>query len=492
MNTRWDPAQSAEHVVQAVGVRPVEAMAYATSWAARLVTDNGQAVFPAAHQWLRQHQHADGSWGSVIPQPHDRLVSTLAAVLALYDVQQAWAQRAVRAGVTYLRRHGRDWQGAPGETIGFEVVAPCLVEEATSWGLLSAEGFSELAALRCDKLSLIPTATLIHRPTPLLYSMEALANIAPLRMFAPHASLSGAMADNPAATAALWAATGDVAALSYLHEAAHSTGGAGMPETYPIDVFEPAWVLYVLHRAKLTPPNAKQHVERLAQLARKAGRGLGISESFPVPDSDDTAMVANVLNAYGHSDSSLLEALLSFETDTHFAGFPHERGAPVSANARILEALTRHSDQYAPQLAKILSFLLDTRQEGAWWTDKWHRSPHYATAQVAFALANTVPHELTGTWQWLLDSQHTHGAWGIAGGQPEETAYAVLALDSMEPHLGPAPADTYRHAHTYLRQHLNTPTYAELWVGKGLYTPATVVRAAILAACTLSDRKAAS
>ncbi|MEU2451100.1 prenyltransferase/squalene oxidase repeat-containing protein [Streptomyces sp. NPDC012765] len=482
-----------DQLVRELGSRPVEAMAYATAWAARLAHPSGEPVFPAAFQWLRDHQHPDGSWGGTIARPHDRLVSTLAAVLALQDAPHPWAPAALHAGVAYVQRHRGGWRDAEGETVGFELVAAQLTAQAAARGLITGAGFEELAALRRDKLSRVPADVLARQPTTLLYSMEALEGILPAAAtLAVHAGPNGSMADNPPATAALWAVTADPAALAYLRSAAASTGGSGMPETYPIDVFEPAWTLYVLHRGGLTTPDTPRHVQRLADLARTARQGIGQSSGFPVTDSDDTAMVANVLHAHGHDDAPLLSSLLAFETDTHFLGFPHERGAAVSANARVLEALARRPHRFRTQITKALNFLLDQRREVGWWSDKWHLSPYYATAQVAFALEHTAPHEMDGTRQWLLDSQHADGSWGTGAGLPEETAYAVLALAATETHHGPVPPPLYQRAHTYLRQHLTAPEFAELWVGKGLYTPATVVRSTIAAACAIASRKAAS
>jgi halimadienyl-diphosphate synthase len=408
-------------------------------------------------------------------------------VLALHGVDEPWAADAVRSGVDYLRGHANDWRGAVGEPIGFEVVAPYLVERAGAAGLLSTDGLGELAALRDDKLARVPPGALTGQPTALLYSLEVLGELAPPREVAAFAAVNGSMANNPAATAALWSATGAHPALSYLRAAARSTGDGGMPEIYPISVFEPGWVVYLLHRAGLTTVEAKRHVERLVELAEGARRGLGVSAEFPVPDSDDTAMVANVAHAFGHDNAALLESLLCFEVDDHFVGFQHERGAPVSANARVLEALGRQPDRFAAQVAKATTFLLDSRKDGGWWYDKWHLSPHYATAQAVFALADTTPPgTLSGTRQWLLDTQHPDGSWGMAGGLPEETAYAVLSLDALGDRHGPVPTDSVRRAGDYLGEHLDDVDFAELWIGKGLYTPPSVVRAAVLAAHVVS------
>jgi hypothetical protein len=474
----------AEMLISELELRPVASMAYATAAAAALHAD-GTAVFPTAVEWLRRHQHDDGSWGGAVFHPQDRMVSTLAAVLALRDLRTEWADRAVAGGSRYLREHSQAWRETDAELIGFEVIAPDLVERAHAAGLVSTDGLADLSALRSDKLSRFPPRAITERASSLLYSLEAVLSLFQPQHVIRFLGPDGSLANNPAATAAAWAITGDPASLTYLHRAAESTGDGGLPEVYPIDVFEPAWVLYLLGRAGLVPPTAGQHVERLAQLTcERDGQGIGISEWFPAPDSDDTAMVANVLHAYGRDDSMLLEALLSFETDECFAGFAFERGAPVSANARVLEALSRQPDRFGPQIAKATKFLLDTRREQAWWQDKWHLSPYYATAQAA---AGLPPEHLGGTWHWLLDTQHSNGSWGMADGQPEETAYAVLALDALQPHHGPMPVNTYQRARHYLHDHLDRTDHAELWIGKGLYTPISVVRAAILAAHTITD-----
>ena len=479
----------ADRIVDVLGERPVAAMAYSTAWAARLVTDDGAPVFPRAREWLRTHQHGDGSWGGSVPNAYDRLVSTAAAVLALRELPDDWAAQAVHAGAGYLRDHATDWQGTVGEPIGFEVVAPHLVAQARSAGLCEMDSLDELVRLRDDKLSRVPPGALSRQPTGLLYSLEALGELVALPEMARFTAVNGSMANNPPATGVMWEATHDPAALGYLNEAARSAGDGGMPEIYPINVFEPSWVIYLLGRAGLVPPAAREHVARLAKLPGATGEPVGVSEEFPVPDSDDTAMVANLSHSFGFDATPLLESLLSFETDTHFVGFAHERGAPVSANGRILEALRQQEQRFAPQIAKARDFLVDVRRESAWWYDKWHLSAYYATAQAVFGLAGIVPAAtLTGTWRWLLDGQHPNGSWGLAGGLPEETAYAVLALDALEPHLGPVPADTYRRAAAYLRDHLDATDFAELWIGKGLYTPPAVVRAAVLSAYALSRK----
>lgn len=482
-----DTSERVNRLLAELGRRPVASSAYSTAWTARLTDDTGQPVFPQARQWLRRHQHADGSWGGAVPGPHDRLVSTMAAVYVLHGIDESWTVSAVRSGVDYLRANATNWRDAAGQPIGFEIVASYLAQQLRAVGLLTLDGIEDLVALREAKLAHVPPGALTRQPTGLVYSLEALGDLASPRELSRFAASNGSMACNPAATSALWSATGDPMALEYLRSAADSAGDGGLPEIYPISVFEPAWSIYLLRRAGLAMVEAKRHVERLVELADGATRGVSTDPDFPVVDSDDTAMVANVIHAFGHDDSVLLESLLCFESDDHFVGFEHERGAPVSANARVLEALSRRPDRYAAQIAKARTFLLDNCQDGAWWYDKWHLSRYYATAHAVFALADTTaPGTLSGTRQWLLDGQHPDGSWGFVGGQPEETAYAVLALDALGDRHGPVPAQTLRRAGSYLGEHLDDADFAELWIGKGLYTPRSVVRATVLAAHEVS------
>jgi len=57
--------------------------AYDTAWIARL-HELGEPISEDALAWLRANQLPDGSWGSREPlYYHDRVISTLAAVIAL-------------------------------------------------------------------------------------------------------------------------------------------------------------------------------------------------------------------------------------------------------------------------------------------------------------------------------------------------------------------------------------------------------------------------
>jgi halimadienyl-diphosphate synthase len=493
-HTGWLDEQAAR-IVAGLSQGSIQSIAYPTSFVARLRRPDGGVAFPEALSWLRRHQWPDGSWGGAVAQPPDRLVSTLAALVAVAGLREQWARHAVEAGAAYLRRHAADWRGAPYETIAFELAVPHLLGEARGWGLrLPYAELADLDRLRADKLARVPPAALSTRPTTLLYSLEVLGDVLDPALVGRFLSANGSLGNSPSATAAYWSATGDRAALRYLERLAGASTDGGFPEVWPVETFEAAWVLYLLHRAGVLPPAAGPHLDRLRRALGDRGV-VAIDPGFPVPDSDDTAMVFNALLDTGHPVSDLLEHLLVFEGDTCFRTFPYERGASVSANARVLEALGHRADRYPGQLAKIIEYLRAERRDGGWWQDKWHASAYYATAQVVFALTGLVaraavvpPGWLEGTWRWLVGTQRADGSWGEPGGTAEETAYAVLALDALDRHR-PVPPLVFTMAGSYLREHVDDADFPELWIGKGLYTPRTVVRAATLAACAITVRR---
>lgn len=493
-------ARRAADLVAGLGPGSTQSLTYPTAFLARLRRPDGTTLFPGAGDWLRRHQHPDGSWGGAIPLAPDRLVSTLAAMLAIRDSGEEWVRPAVDAATAYLWRHGGQWRDTPYETIAFELAVPHLAAEARQRGL--SLPYPELAALdrlRADKLSRVPPAALTSVPTTLLYSLEVLAGVLDPRLAESFRSANGSLGNSPSATGAYWAATGDPKALGYLERLAAGRPDGGFPEVHPIATFETAWVLYLLHRAGLLSGDtlsgdAGGHLRRLSQAV--SGTGVApIDPDFPVPDSDDSAMVHNVLRDTGYDTGTALDGLLVFEAESCFTTFPYERGASVSANARVLEALAHRPDRFAGQLAKILGYLWDERREGGWWRDKWHMSPYYATAQVTFALdavltrpgPSLAPGDLAGTWRWLVDTQHVDGSWGADGGTAEETAYAVLALDALARHV-PEPVPALDTARSYLDAHLDDDYFPELWIGKGLYTPDVVVRASVLAARAVTPR----
>ncbi|WP_067457284.1 prenyltransferase/squalene oxidase repeat-containing protein [Actinomadura macra] len=470
---------------------------YTTAWLSRLRRDDGAVRFPRARRWLIGHQRSDGSWGGEVELPHDRTVCTLAAVVALTDPGPPLPGRmgAVRAGLGYLRAHSSAWRGAAtGETIGFEMAVPLLLGQLSARGLdLPSGDWADLTKTRQAKLDLIPRDRLLGEPTSLMYSLETIEPDPALRALARFTAPDGSLANSPSATAALWTAGGGGRTLAYLEAVAELDPDGGVPALYPTEAFELAWVLHHLQRAGLLGAGtaaAGRCLGRLRTLLGQRGR-MGLSGGFPLPDPDDSAMAIIVLDAAGHDVRHLLDGLLAFEGEHCFFTYPGERDGSVTPNARVLEALALRPDAYARPMRKVGEFLLETRREDAWWYDKWHVSPYYATAQVTFALTRATSVPLDRTLAWLLDTQRPDGSWGWYGrGTPEETGCAVLNLDALARHGMRVPASVWGRARRYLRDHLDGP-FPELWVGRSLYTPYVVSSSTVLAGAELASAYAA-
>jgi halimadienyl-diphosphate synthase len=208
-------------------------------------------------------------------------------------------------------------------------------------------------------------------------------------------------------------------------------------------------------------------------------------------------MVINVLHRAGKPVDQLVPVLLSFERDDHFACFHVERDPSVTANARVLEVLSRDR-RYRARTDKVVSFLADHRFGEGYWLDKWHISPYYATAHVVAAARSYAPELLVGTKDWLLATARPDGSWGWHCSTLEETAYGIFMLRHLAAADGkdPGVTDAIAAATRYLAEQTEagrppryTPSvYPHLWVGKGLYTPIIYCHALVLAAMAIGQR----
>jgi hypothetical protein len=81
----------------------MSATAYDTAWVARVPDPilPDRPLYPAAYDWVLRNQHPDGSWGSAVPFPHDRVISTLAALITLVssNYRRAESELATRRAV---------------------------------------------------------------------------------------------------------------------------------------------------------------------------------------------------------------------------------------------------------------------------------------------------------------------------------------------------------------------------------------------------------
>jgi halimadienyl-diphosphate synthase len=479
-----------------VGQNTVTSDAYDTAWLAAVPTADGAPRFPAALDWVRRRQRADGSWGAPWPYYHDRLICTLRAVLTLhYWQQEAADQEQVRRGLAFIRDHADALAHDPWETVGFELIFPTLLAAAAEQGLdLPYQAFAGLERIRAAKLAIAPLDLAYDRRMPLVVDLEGLGSGFDLRRAATTQEAIGAVGMSPAATAFLLLHDpANAPATGYLSWALAGAGDGGVPAYFPLETFERSWGLYQLQHAWPTlhadlPAEVGPALDFLLEHRQPAGWTSSIHAT--VKEADTTAVVFAVLSRAGYRLDPAL--LYQYEEATHFRCYPFERNPSISVHAHMLDALhyTERAAR-APRIAKVLRFLEAVRQPAGHWLDKWHVSPYYVTTRVVLAAAThgLAPDLAAPAVDWLVRSQRADGGWGYYPPTPdaptlEETAYALLALFAWRDTGRAVPAAVLAHGAAYLRTHATLPPrhYPPLWIAKALYIPVQVVQAAVLAA----------
>ncbi len=505
----------------------MSAAAYDTAWVAMVRESHNpkQLAFPDSFNWLLRHQSRDGSWG----YPPQTIVPTLAGLLALLKApQQAESIRdAAKRAEAHLRTAFRQWSIANHESVAFEILVPKHLEELENLGVVfEFSDKAELLKIYHHKLTIASSELIYSGKSGLIHSVEAFAPSVDFQRLKPLQVVNGSYGNSPAATAAVlihspeWD-TDAADWLTHLSNQARRIGDPGaMPNAYPIDVFEGAWVLYNLAQGGVDfNDEAFRSVrKKLLVWLRESitQKGASISRLIGIPtDSDDTAMVLAAHNLLADKTGMKtvgLDCLQNFERDTHFACFELERGTSLSANANVLAALL--SIPTPPDwvvknnsINKAIDYLYSVKNSAGYWEDKWHQSPFYATATATMALAKhpslSVRNQLQPTVEWVLATQSAiDGGWSMNGSKCstlEETAYALQILNAvkrkpLEVTLLTTQASlsqAMRRGVDYLRQHLDELTSTteiarnlrlpHLWRGKELYLPSRVVFSAALA-----------
>ncbi|HEX5501923.1 MAG TPA: prenyltransferase/squalene oxidase repeat-containing protein [Thermomicrobiales bacterium] len=488
----------------APGARPgIAGTAYDTAWLAGVPApaDPGLPRFPAALQWLVEHQRPDGSWGGAVRYEHDRVLGTLAALgsLAVFG-RRAADHDAVARGTRYLWQRGHLLAGEPVEPVGCELLLPALVARARRAGVPVPPHLDIYGRERAEKLRLLPPDALYSPRVTVVHSLEFLGDEGDPAGLRAARGPNGSLGNSPAATAYYLAQSDDPAALAYLEGCLARTGGAMAPVLHPCETFELLWAAYHYALAGVPAARLLGPDERAALGAALRAGGVSLSPTFPIADADDTAVALLLLHDLGEPcDPRVLERF-ALGPGGCFASFPHERHASVGVNLHALHALARvpgYPDRERV-MTRLLDYLAAEQRGGLYWLDKWHISPYYATAH-ALCILGALPPDLAAraaplaarAREWVRQTQNGDGSWGFYG-EPtaEETAYAVLALALARGAAGaPSPRDRRRCAAgaRYLRRAAGAAgagaeDYPPLWIDKCLYTPTLIVRATIAAA----------
>ena len=484
-----------EKLINEIGPGHMSSTAYDTAWTARLgEIDWNLSTHSLA--WLAENQLPDGSWGAREPfYHHDRVLCTLAAMIALsYRGRRGHDKVQIENGKIALERivggATEGLQADPnGATVGFEMIAPTLAAEAEKLGLIKNQGnriLGRLSRQRSKKLSYLQN-NMINRHVTIAFSAEMAGTDGKHMLDVENLQESnGSVGVSPSATAyfATYIKRGDLASLNYLRSVMKADGG--MPNVAPFDVFEIAWTLWNLSFIPDLKKNGKlqPHIDFLSK-AWQPKRGVGFAAGYSVKDSDDTSLVYDTLLRFGCEKD--LASVLIYEEKDHFRCFDLEANPSISANIHVLGALGEAGlDLRNSSVQKVLRFLQKARGQNAFWVDKWHSSPYYATAHAIIACAKFASEYVEDAVKWLLETQSKDGSWGTYLPTAEETAYAIQALWFWNQHVGKIPKNVLRNGSRWLKENMDRP-YPPLWIGKCLYNPSLVIRSAVVSALALTQ-----
>ncbi|MBN1936571.1 MAG: hypothetical protein JW934_18050 [Anaerolineae bacterium] len=491
MNYTQEAIELVQNLDQRMGPSP-----YDIAWLARLYPlGKSSANWPDLVEWLLGHQAPDGSWGGEIVYYHDRIICTLAAVIALYENRFGWkVSEPIQRAQSYLWHHLHLLPRDPFELVGFELLLPTLLQEARALGLDVPTHTCGYGEIQTAKLRLIPPEMLYSPKISTVHSLEFLGRDGDAEQLKGARASNGSLGNSPAATAYYLTRSDadDGQANAYLADVlAHEWQVIYL---YPFSTFELTWVLNNLAFSGL-PITAFAGEDIWRRLCAELGpTGIGLDATFGITDGDITSVTTRLLIEAGYEvDPSILARFENKETHV-FQTYKFERNISVGTNLHALESLVLLPDYPACERVKksVLVTLLENRKYNMYWIDKWHTSPYYATSHVLIGMlreGDYLIHACHNTVEWLLHNQREDGSWGFFDrGTAEETAYALTAL--LHYHwYDPVPKEVLRRGALYLAQEYrkNGSAYPELWIGKCLYIPYAVVRSAILAALILYE-----
>lgn len=472
------PLQLSDHACRGGKMNGV---AYDTAWTAQVTDESGNPIFPECIRWLLENQNPDGSWGSQVLNYHDRIMSTLGAIMALKKTGKY--EGSIRKGEAYIWENIIRLSREPCKLVASELLIPSLMEQAESLGLNLPYHIKIYQREYQAKLSKIDQSLWYSPLTTLSHSIEFLGENVDENRLSGILLPNGCVGNSPAATAFFLMHTKNVKALWFLKQILQTTGDGSVMTVYPINLFEYLWTLYNLMLAGLYFEEYAGICELLRTYVGHSG--LGMSTDFPIPDADDTSVLCKILSEMQYSvDFTILDA---YDAGEYFSTYTFEVDPSVSTNIHVLDCVKScfKFPQREETMDRLVHFLRVRMISQGFWIDKWHISPYYPTSHAILALCN-VDDTLAGkAVSWLLDSQNENGTWGRNGGTLEETALAAQALIYYHRHV--ERIDIKRMCGAFSALNLRGPALLRsalpsLWIGKVLYVPMQIVWSSIAGA----------
>ncbi|KAM3373697.1 ent-copalyl diphosphate synthase 5 [Capsicum galapagoense] len=319
----------------------ISVSAYDTAWVG-LVKDlkgSENPQFPSSLQWIANNQLPDGSWGdSDIFLVYDRIINTLACVIAL----KSWNLHPDKSllGISFMRENLSKLGGENAEhmPIGFEVAFPSLIEIAKKLGIdipYDSPVLQDIYARRQLKLTRIPKDIMHKVPTTLLHSLEGMPDLDWQKLLQFQCT-DGSLLFSPSSTAFALMQTHDHNCLNYLTNAVEKFNG-GVPNVYPVDLFEHIWIVDRLQRLGISR-YFKAEIEECIEYVNRYWRNIGIcwARNSPIQDIDDTAMAFRLLRLHGYVVSA--DVFKHFESGGEFFCFVGQSNQAVTGMYNLYRA----------------------------------------------------------------------------------------------------------------------------------------------------------
>lgn len=298
--------------------------AYDTAWVALVedVHNSGTPQFPSSLEWIAKNQLQDGSWGdSQLFSAHDRIINTLACVIAL----RSWNMHPEKRekGMAFFRENLGKLENENEEhmPIGFEVAFPSLLDRARGLNIdvpNDSPILKNIFGKRDEKLKRIPREIMHKVPTTLLHSLEGMLGL-DWKQLLKLQSQDGSFLFSPSSTAFALMQTKDENCLKYLNNAVNKFNG-GVPNVYPVDLFEHIWVVDRLERLGISRYFQQEIKECINYVSRYwTEKGICWARNSNVQDIDDTAMAFRLLRLHGYQVSA--DVFRHFERNGEFFCF---------------------------------------------------------------------------------------------------------------------------------------------------------------------------
>nr|AEZ55684.1 copalyl diphosphate synthase 2 [Salvia miltiorrhiza] len=308
-----DSIEYVKNLLMTSGDGRISVSPYDTSIVALIKDVKGRNApqFPSCLEWIAQHQMADGSWGDEFFCIYDRIVNTLACVIAL----KSWNVHAhmIQKGVAYVNENVHKLKDGNLEhmTSGFEIVVPALVQRAKDLGIQGLPYdhplINEIAITKEGRLKKIPKDMIYQTPTTLLFSLEGLGDLEWERILQLQSG-DGSFLTSPSSTAHAFMQTKDEKCLKFIDNAVKNCNG-GVPHTYPVDVFARLWAVDRLQRlgiSRFFQQEIKYFLDHVNSVWTENGVFSGRDSQFC--DIDDTSMGIRLLKMHGYNvDPNALE-----------------------------------------------------------------------------------------------------------------------------------------------------------------------------------------